>query len=143
MAPRGNARAASPGREGRSYAQALDAALQERALARERERWWSDAFFSSDLQHLQHLQHGPQDVDDAHQPKLSDKLQPDELWDTLYADTALAHEATAARPVSALEMLREKSSIREWEVRRSLGIRGGGAQTFVGVCLSIDRSIYL
>ena len=141
MTSRGNARAASPGREGRTYAQALDAALQERALARERERWWSSAFFSSDLPHLPHT--APEGLDATHQAKLSDKVQPDELWDTLYADTALAHEATAARPVSALEMLREKASIREWEVRRSLGVRGGGAQTFVGVCLSIDRSIYL
>ena len=141
MTSRGNARAASPGREGRTYAQALDAALQEHALARERERWWSSAFFSSDLPHLPHT--APEDIDATHQAKLADKLPPDELWDTLYADTALAHEATAARPVSALEMLREKASIREWEVRRSLGIRGGGAQTFVGVCLSIDRSIYL
>ena len=57
-----------------------------------------------------------------------------ELDSAKSSSSALAHEATAARPVSALEMLREKASIREWEVRRSLGIRGGGAQTFADEC---------
>ena len=89
MTSRGNARAASPGREGRTYAQALDAALQERALARERERWWSSAFFSSDLPHLPHT--APEDIDARNR----------DVWQYLDGvaakDRALAAEGAARR----------------------------------------------